>query len=59
MLQFYIPEIKGVEEVRQEFKKNFILFLNYFSFKAKTETDEIAEKEFTELDKKIENDKPN
>ena len=35
MLQFYIPEIKGVEQ-------------------AKTETDEIAEKEFAEVEKKIE-----
>lgn len=43
MLQFYIPEIQGVEQ-------------------AKTEVDEIAEKEFEEMEKKIENinenDKP-
>ena len=35
MLQFYIPEIKGVEQV-------------------KTEEDHVAEKEFKEIDKKIE-----
>lgn len=43
MLQFYIPEIQGVEQ-------------------AKTEVDEIAEKEFQDMEKKIENktetDKP-
>lgn len=37
MLQFYIPEVKSVEQ-------------------AETETDKLANKEFTEIDKKIENE---
>lgn len=39
MLQFYIPEIKGVEQ-------------------AKTEVDEIAEKEFEEVEKSLKKMKP-
>ena len=38
MLQFYIPEVKSVEQ-------------------AETEVDKIANKEFEEVEKKIENEK--
>ena len=55
MLQFYIPDIKGVEQVN--FFKNYfienLIKLIKIKFQAKTEVDSISEKEFEELDKKL------
>ena len=56
MLQFYIPEVKGVEQVKN-YQVCFFLIWNFFyqvfqKFKVKGAEDEVAEKEFQEFEKK-------
>ena len=57
MLQFYIPEIKSVEQVRkisQLYKSKFYLNFNLFYYQAETELDKQSDKEFNEVEKEIE-----
>lgn len=64
MLQFYIPEVKGVEQVKFFFINNsnkFFCFLNLFFLfdekKVEDEVDAIAKKEFEKLEENLNKNK--